>query len=178
MRRSVPRQPFGLIARWALGPVGALAVAACVWIPNATASTSAAAANMTRSGGSFDHCLLGSWRLSASNGSGRDRGDFVGLTMHVVLGHGISFGAPFGVMSVNLAGSAFAKAFGMSFRGTQSMTIVAGGNGSYGVLKMLSNKVVAMEGPNAVSEPGYVLGTLGLYKCTNWAQPVVATLVC
>ncbi len=164
MHRSTLLGSFSTPARSA---VVAAALTACIWLPNATASGNDAAARATtRSGGSFDHCLLGSWRLRAA-----PNGDLVGMTMHVVLGHGLSFGHPFGVMTVNLAGSALSKAYGTSFRGAQSVSISTGlagqGRGDYGVLRLISSKVVQMEGSNAVPDDGYVLGTEAIYTCTS-----------
>ena len=166
MRRSVLLEPFSFPARWAFAPVAALALAGCIWLPNATASRTVTAATMTRSSRPFDHCLLGSWQLRASKGLDRMNGDFVGMTMHVALGHGLADGSPFGVMTVNLTGSAFAKSFGMTFRGTQSMTIAADGR-EYGVVRLISNKVVGMEGSNPVPQDITVLGTSAIYKCTS-----------
>ena len=171
MRRSVLLEPFSFPAGWAFAPVAALALAGCIWLPNATASRSVTAATMTRSSGSFDHCLLGSWRLRAAKGSEGTNGQLVGMTMHVALGHGLADGSPFGVMTVNLTGSAFAKSFGTSYRGTQSVAITTslagGGRGDYGAVRMISNKVVEMEGSNPVLLSGYVLGTVAIYTCTS-----------
>jgi hypothetical protein len=55
----------------------------------------------------------------------------------------------------------------MTFRGTQSMTITAGENGSYGVVRVISNKVVGMQASNPVPQNITVLGTVALYKCTS-----------
>lgn len=165
MRRSAFLKSLCMPARFAASTV---VLAACIWLPNATASGSDAAARATnRSVRPFDHCLLGSWRLRAA-----PNGDLVGMTMHVVLRHGLSFGNPFAVMSVNLAGSALSKAYGTTFRGAQSVTIstsLAGqGKGEYGALRMISNNVVQMEGANAVPTNGsYVLGTEAIYTCTS-----------
>jgi hypothetical protein len=165
MRRSALLGSWSTPARLA---VASVALAACVWLPSASASGSEAAIRATNgSGGSFDHCLLGSWRLRAA-----PDGDFVGMTMHVALGHGVSFGHPFGVMTVDMAGSAPSKAYGTRFRGAQSVSITAGitsgQQGGYGVLRVLSNKVVRMEGPNAVPQPGQtILGTQAIYTCTS-----------
>ena len=90
------------------------------------------------------------------------------MTMRITLGHGVAYGGPFEVMTVNLAGSAYSKSYGQSIRGTQSLEITSG-PGSYGALKMVSSKVVAMEGANAVptDSNSYVLGTSALYTCTS-----------
>jgi hypothetical protein len=170
MRRSVLLEPFSLPERWVFAPVAAsLALAGCIGLPNATASRNVTTATMTRSGVPFDHCLLGSWRLRAAKGSDGRNGDLVGMTVHVALGHGLTDGSPFGVMTANLAGSA--SLYGQSTRGTQSVAITTsragGGRGEYGVVRMISNKVVVMEGTTPVYPPGYVLGTLAIYTCSS-----------
>ena len=167
MRRFV----FLRLPLWGVALVSGAVLAGCVLLPGASAAGNARALSTMGAGGTFDHCLLGSWRLRAATGSEATNGDFVGMTMHVALGHGLADGSPFGVMTANLAGSAFAKTFGASFRGTQSVAITTSRadavEGEYGAVRMISNKVVEMEGSNAVLQPGYVLGTLGIYKCTS-----------
>ena len=164
MRRSVLLEPFSSRAGWVFAAVAALVLAGCVWLPNATASRNVIAATMTRSSVPFDHCLLGSWRLRAAT-----HGDLVGMTMHVALGHGLTDGSPFGVMTANLSGSA--PIYGQSTRGTQSVAITTsragGGRGEYGAVRMISNRVVVMEGSTRVYPPGYVLGTEAIYTCSS-----------
>ena len=164
MRRSVLPEPLSFPARWAFASVAALVLAGCIWLPYATASRNLTAATMIRSSVPFDHCLLGSWRLKAAT-----NGDLVGMTMHVALGHGLADGSPFGVMTDNLTGSA--PIYGQSSRGTQSVAITTsragGGRGEYGAVRMISNKVVVMEGSTPVYPPGYVLGTLAIYTCSS-----------
>lgn len=166
MGRLILPGPRRLSAGRLSGPLVVLALTGCLWLPTATASGSAALT--TRSSGSLDHCLLGSWRLRAAKGSEDTVGDLVGITMRVTLGHGLADGAPFEVMAVNLAGSAFSKTYGTTLRGTQSVAItVPLGRGSYGVVRLIADHVVAMEGSKAEPSGGYVLGTLGIYTCTS-----------